>query len=226
VTWHAADFFDSIGLGKARKRANVPGFSPKADLRALMSTRTGLRYYFFRCGREPSLLSIHSICSASTSQPAATSSNALFTDRSFACAAPGKKTWKLYPTSAGLWPLYSLRPMQTAVPVPAQRASAHARFFDHAGPSGRSRCRARTCCLPPSQRRQRPGYESLRGSMAGLCTPLPTLRRRPCGLRRTARGRYGSLLLHRIGLAPTARCRSPSALRKILETTEGNVRAN
>src|SRR6516225_1630817 len=55
--------------------------------------------------------------------------------------------------------------------------------------------------------------------MAGLCAPLPTLRRRPYGLRRTARGRYGSLLLHRIGLAPTARCRSPGALRKILDTT-------
>jgi hypothetical protein len=52
--------------------------------------------------------------------------------------------------------------------------------------------------------------------MAGLCTPLPTLRRRPYGLRRTAWGRYGSLLLHRIGLAPTARCRSPGALRNIL----------
>ena len=52
--------------------------------------------------------------------------------------------------------------------------------------------------------------------MAGLCAPLPTLRRRPYGLRRTARGRYGSLLLHRIGLAPTARCRSPGALRKSL----------
>jgi hypothetical protein len=106
------------------------------------------------------------------------------------------------------------------LPVPAQRACAHARFFDHAGPSGHSRCRARTYCLPPSQRRRRPGYESLRGSMAGLCTPLPTLRRRPYGLRRTAWGRYGSLLLHRIGLAPTARCRSPGALRKILDTTD------
>src|SRR5262245_42963987 len=103
------------------------------------------------------------------------------------------------------------------LPVPAQRACAHARFFDHAGPSGHSRCRARTYCLPPSQRRRRPGYESLRGSMAGLCTPLPTLRRRPYGLRRTAWGRYGSLLLHRIGLAPTARCRSPGALRTIPE---------
>ncbi|HMF23938.1 MAG TPA: hypothetical protein VKG24_17680, partial [Pseudolabrys sp.] len=56
----------------------------------------------------------------------------------------------------------------------------------------------------------------LRGAMAGLCAPLPTLRRRPYGLQRTARGRYGSLLLHRIGLAPTARCRSPGALRNIL----------
>src|SRR5262249_31103086 len=68
-------------------------------------------------------------------------------------------------------------------------------------------------------KRQHPEYESLRGSMAGLCAPLPTLR---CRLRRrprTARGRCGSLLLHRIGLAPTTRCRSPSALRKILDTT-------
>src|SRR6476620_11008861 len=75
---------------------------------------------------------------------------------------------------------------------------------------------ALTSVLPSaSQRRRHPGYESLRGSMAGLCAPLPTLRRRPYGLRRTARGRYGSLLLHRIGLAPAARCRSPGALRKI-----------
>jgi len=43
--------------------------------------------YFFRRGGEASFLSIHSTCSASTSQQAATSSNALFMDRSFACAA-------------------------------------------------------------------------------------------------------------------------------------------
>jgi hypothetical protein len=30
-----------------------------------------------------------------------------------------------------------------------------------------------------------------RGSMAGLCPPLPTLRRRPYGRQRTARGRCG-----------------------------------
>jgi hypothetical protein len=43
--------------------------------------------------------------------------------------------------------------------------------------------------------------------------PLPTLRRRPYGRQRTARGRCGSLLLHRSGLAPPTPCRSPGALR-------------
>ena len=42
-----------------------------------------------------------------------------------------------------------------------------------------------------------------RGSMGGLCTPLPTLRH--CW--RTARGRCGSLLLHRRGLSPLTPCR-------------------
>src|SRR5215813_4254119 len=49
--------------------------------------------------------------------------------------------------------------------------------------------------------------------MAGLCPPLPTLRRRPRGRQRTARGRCRSLLLHRSGLAPPTPCRSPGALR-------------
>ena len=48
--------------------------------------------------------------------------------------------------------------------------------------------------------------------MAGLCAPLPTLHPRPYGRRRTARGRCGSLLLHRSGLAPPTPCRSPGAL--------------
>jgi|SRR6516164_7227027 hypothetical protein len=52
-------------------------------------------------------------------------------------------------------------------------------------------------------RRRRPGYESLRGSMAGLCTALPTLRRRLYGLRRTLRAdmdRYSFIVsdLHRL----------------------------
>src|SRR4029077_16237028 len=38
--------------------------------------------------------------------------------------------------------------------------------------------------------------------MAGLYVPLPTLRRHPRGCLRTARGRCGSLFLHRSGLAP------------------------
>ena len=49
-----------------------------------------------------------------------------------------------------------------------------------------------------------PRESSFRGSMAGLCVPLPTLHRHPRGCQRTARGRCGSLLLHRGGLAPPA----------------------
>jgi hypothetical protein len=50
-----------------------------------------------------------------------------------------------------------------------------------------------------------------RGSMAGLCAPLSTLRRDPRGPLRMTRGRCGSLLLHRKGLAPSTPCRSPGA---------------
>ena len=53
-----------------------------------------------------------------------------------------------------------------------------------------------------------PGYESLRGSMVGLCAPLPTLRRHPRECQRTAQGRCGSLLLHRGGLSPPTPYRS------------------
>src|SRR6266481_5129313 len=98
------------------------------------------------------------------------------------------------------------------LPVPAQGASAHARFFDHAGSFGPCDGASETCCLPHSKRRRHPGI-GFRGSMAGLCPPLPTLRRRPRGRQHTARGRCGSLLLHRSGLAPPTPCRSPGALR-------------
>lgn len=53
--------------------------------------------------------------------------------------------------------------------------------------------------------------DSFRGSMAGLYDPLPTLRPQPRGWKRTARGRCGSLLLHRSGLSPPTPCRSPGA---------------
>src|SRR5260370_9064204 len=49
--------------------------------------------------------------------------------------------------------------------------------------------------------------------MAGLWTPLSTLRRCPRGHLRMTRGRCGSLFLHRDGLAPPTPCRSPGALR-------------
>src|SRR5262245_40015467 len=49
------------------------------------------------------------------------------------------------------------------------------------------------------------------GSMAGLYHPLPTLHRWPRSHRCTARGRCGSLFLHRVGLSPTTPCRSPGA---------------
>jgi len=55
------------------------------------------------------------------------------------------------------------------------------------------------------------GKTFFRGSMAGLCAPLPTLRRHPRGCLRTARGRCGSLLLHRSGLPPPTPCQSPGA---------------
>ena len=66
------------------------------------------------------------------------------------------------------------------------------------------------------KRRRHPGYQNFRGSMAGLRAPLPTLRRYPRGCRRTARGRCGSLLLHRSGLSPPTPCRSPGALPRFL----------
>ena len=83
------------------------------------------------------------------------------------------------------------------LPVPVQGACAHARFYDHAGSSKCLRWRAWTCCLPLHRQRRHPELVFYRGSMAGLHVPLPTLRRHPHGCLRTARGRCGSLLLHR-----------------------------
>src|SRR5262245_17627142 len=50
---------------------------------------------------------------------------------------------------------------------------------------------------------------SFRGVIPRLRAPLPTSRLPPHGDRRTARGRCGSLDLHRRGLAPPAPCQSP-----------------
>src|SRR5499433_2499320 len=56
-----------------------------------------------------------------------------------------------------------------------------------------------------------PGIGLFRGSMAGLCAPLSTLRRNPRGQLRMTRGRCGSLILHRKRLALSTPCRSPGA---------------
>jgi hypothetical protein len=104
------------------------------------------------------------------------------------------------------------------LPVNVQRASADARICDHAGPSGHSRYRAHPFCLPSAERRRHPGRRYFRGSMAGLCVPLSTLRCCPRRQPRMTRGRCGSLLPHRDGLAPSTPCRSPGALRNTSNT--------
>src|SRR5208282_5910221 len=103
------------------------------------------------------------------------------------------------------------------LPVPAQGASVHAGVSDHAGPDRHSRWRARPCGLPHTSTASAPRCRNCRGSMAGLHAPLSTLRRAPHGAPRMTRGRCGSLLLHRVGLAPTTPCRSPGALRTFLD---------
>jgi len=50
-----------------------------------------------------------------------------------------------------------------------------------------------------------------RRSMAGLYTPLSTLRAWPYGLTRMTRGQCGSLVLPLQGLSPFTSCRSPGA---------------
>lgn len=117
----------------------------------------------------------------------------------------------------GLWRLaFPTRTSSTSsgqlqdIPVPEQGISAHAGFYDHAGPKMLSRSRASPCCLPHEQRRRHP-KGNLRGSMASLCMPRPTLRRRPRGHPRTAWGRYDSLGLYRQRLSLHIPCRSPGA---------------
>jgi hypothetical protein len=74
--------------------------------------------------------------------------------------------------------------------------------------SRHSRCRAYPCCLPRSLSllRRHPGY-SFRGSMAGLCGPLPTLHPWPRGQRCTAWGRCGSYSFTVVGTSSLTRTR-------------------
>ena len=80
--------------------------------------------------------------------------------------------------------------------------------FDRAGSVRGSRYRPVRCCLPRHRRRRHPGVEKFRGSIPGLPVPLLTLRRHLAVSRRIARGRCGSLLLHRMTLAVTTSRRS------------------
>ena len=94
---------------------------------------------------------------------------------------------------------------------PRKKHRPHARVSDDAEPTGCSRSRTRSCCLPPCRRRRHSGLILFRSSMAGPCAPLPTLRFAPRGAERTARGQCGTLFLHCEGLAPSTPCRSPGA---------------
>jgi len=136
------------------------------------------------------------------------------------------------PTSQLLWrgPTSHSRASSASAFPPSRCGPGMRQWSDVGSPGSRTRS-VRTCqglrprravqvlalshpCVLPSAALKASALEVcfFRGSMAGLCVPLPTLRPCPCGQRRTARGRCGSLLLHRSGLAPPTPRRSPGAL--------------
>jgi hypothetical protein len=84
------------------------------------------------------------------------------------------------------------------------------RFYDDAGSAGVSRLRRAPCGLLQDGGHRHPEV-GFRRSMAGLRTPLSTLRLGPREPLRMTQGRCGSLCLHRRGLSPQTSCRSPGA---------------
>src|SRR5215467_6673124 len=68
------------------------------------------------------------------------------------------------------------------------------------------------------RRHRHPGLHRLRRSIPRLYAPLSTLRRHPRGYLRMTRGRCGSLLLHRNGLAPSTSCRPSRRTRGSIDT--------
>src|SRR5580692_7665205 len=98
------------------------------------------------------------------------------------------------------------------LPVPAQGASTHARFFDPAGsPSLAISC---LTMLPSAfKTASAPGTVDFVAQWLAYALPYRRFVGRPRERQRTARGRCGSLHLHRVGLSPTTPCRSPGALR-------------
>jgi hypothetical protein len=117
------------------------------------------------------------------------------------------------------------------LPVPAQGVYAHAKAL-------RPRRVRRTLALaPPSVwPSTRPPVSALwinrfRGAIPRLRAPLPTSRLPPHGDLRTARGRCGSLDLHRSGLAPPTPCQSPgksgrSVTAACVHTTVGGLQVS
>ena len=95
------------------------------------------------------------------------------------------------------------------LPVPVQGVYAHAKALRP------RRVRRWLAVAPPSMLPStRPPVSALwinrfRGAIPRLRAPLPTSRLPPHGDLRTARGRCGSLDLHRRGLSPPAPCQSP-----------------
>ena len=86
-------------------------------------------------------------------------------------------------------------------------------FFDPAGSTDGSRKRRQRCCLPSSATASAPQPTThFRGSIAGLRTPLPTLRCALAGRQRIARGHRGSLLLRCRALSSPTPCRFIPAL--------------
>ena len=70
--------------------------------------------------------------------------------------------------------------------------------------------------LPSTARQCRhPGQIFCRGSIAGLCVPLSTLRRRLADAPRMTRGQHGFAISLLQGLAPFTPCRSPGALSHV-----------
>ena len=94
----------------------------------------------------------------------------------------------------------------------ARSVPAHASVYDHAAVSALAI--SRPSVLPSvGEQRRRPG-KRVASRLNGWPVRSPVNARRcPRGQLRMTRGRCGSLLLHRDGLAPSTPCRSPGALR-------------
>src|SRR4029453_1667879 len=106
------------------------------------------------------------------------------------------------------------------LPVPVQKASAHARVYDDAGPACVLRYRHTPCCLLWDGKYRHPEL-GLRRSIPRLRTPCERFATALAGNPRTPRGRCGSLPLPRDGLPPSSFCRSPGAPVHLIKISVG-----